>query len=90
MSRLATPYVPRQPQETILYALVKEHLDAFLQHARESYAGPLPKYVVDEFRSYLACGDFSRGFVHVQCSSCGDAMAVAFCVALRDTRRGTS
>ena len=63
MSQLSTPYVPRQPQETVLYALVKEHLDAFLQHAGESYAGPLPKYVVDEFRSYLGCGDFSRGFV---------------------------
>jgi len=50
-------------------ALVKKHLDAFLQHAGESYAGPLPKYVVDEFRSYLGCGDFSRGFVHVQCTS---------------------
>ena len=23
-----------------------------MQHAGESYAGPLPKYVVDEFRSY--------------------------------------
>jgi len=53
VSRLSTPHVPRQPQETVLYALVKEHLSAFLQHARESYAGPLPKYVVDEFRSYL-------------------------------------
>jgi hypothetical protein len=62
---------------------VKEHLDSFLQHARESYAGPLPAYVVDEFRAYLGCGDFSRGFVHVQCTSCGDAMAVAFSCKVR-------
>ena len=67
----------------MLYALVKEHLGAFLEHAREAYERPLPKYVVDEFRSYLACGDFSRGFVHVQCSSCGDAMAVAFSCKMR-------
>ena len=26
----------------------------------------------------LACGDFSRGFVHVQCLSCRQDMAVAF------------
>jgi len=39
VSRLAAPYVPRRPQETVLYALVKEHLEDFLQHARESYAG---------------------------------------------------
>ena len=83
MSRLSTPYVPRQPQETVLYALVKEHLAAFLQHAGESYAGPLPKYVVDEFRSYLGCGDFARGFVHVQCTSCSEVMAVAFSCKLR-------
>ena len=83
MSRLAAPYVPRRPQETVLYALVKEHLEDFLQHARESYAGPLPAYVVDEFRAYIACGDFSRGFVHVQCTSCGDAMAVAFSCKVR-------
>ena len=55
MATLAPAYAPRRPQETVLYALVKEHLDAFLRHARESYAGPLPTYVVDEFRAYLAC-----------------------------------
>jgi hypothetical protein len=83
VSALAAPYEPRRPQETVLYGLVKEHLDAFLQHARESYAGPLPKYVVDEFRGYLGCGDFSRGFVHVQCTSCDDDMAVAFSCKVR-------
>ena len=66
---------------------MKEHLEDFLQHARESYAGPLPAYVVDEFRAYLACGDFSRGFVHVQCTSCGDAMAVAFSCKVRGRAR---
>jgi hypothetical protein len=83
VSRLAAPYVPRRPDESVLFALVKEHLEDFLRYARESYAGPLPRYVVDEFRAYLECGDFSRGFVHVQCSSCGDAMAVAFSCKLR-------
>lgn len=83
MSRLAAPYLPRRPQETVLYGLVKEHLGELLQHARDNYAAPLPKYVEDEFRGYLRCGDFSRGFVHVQCSSCGDAMAVAFSCKVR-------
>jgi hypothetical protein len=62
VSRLAAPYVPRRPQESELFGLVKEHLEDFLRHARETYEGPLPKYVVEEFRGYLACGDFSRGF----------------------------
>ena len=36
MSRLATPYVPRRPQETVLYGLVKEHWRDFVRHARRS------------------------------------------------------
>jgi hypothetical protein len=61
VSRLAPPYVPRRPHETVLYGVVKEHLADFLQHARDEYKAPLPKYVENEFRNYLACGDFSRG-----------------------------
>ena len=30
-------YAPRRPTETILYAIVRDHLEAFLAHARESY-----------------------------------------------------
>ena len=33
--------------------LVKEHGDEFLRHARETYEGPLPRYVEDELRGYL-------------------------------------
>ena len=62
---------------------MKEHLEDFLRHAREAYEGPLPKYVEQEFRCYLACGDFSRGFVHVQCLSCRQDKAVAFSCKLR-------
>ena len=83
VSRLATPYVPRQPHETVLYGLVSKHLEAFLAHARESYAGPLPKYVVDEFRAFLGCGDFAQGFVYVRCTSCEAEMAVAFSCQVR-------
>lgn len=83
MSRLATPYVPRQPQDTVLFGLVQEHLEDFFRHARESYDGPLPKYVKEEFRKYLECGDFSRGFVHVQCPACREDKVVAFSCKLR-------
>ena len=62
VSRLATRYLPRRPQETVLYGLVKEHWRDFVQHAREAYEAPLPKYVVDEFQKYLTCGDFAAGF----------------------------
>ena len=82
MSRLATPYAPRRPQETVLFGLVQEHLQDFFRHAREAYDGPLPKYVKEEFRKYLECGDFSRG-VHVQCPVCHEDKAVAFSCKLR-------
>ena len=83
MSRLATSYVPRGPQQTVLFGLVQKHLQDFFRHARESYDGPLPKYVRAEFRKYLECGDFSRGFVHVQCPVCHEDKAVAFSCKLR-------
>jgi hypothetical protein len=61
-----------------LYRLVKEHLADFLHHAHDAYEAPVPKYVENEFRSYLECGDFSRGFVHVRCGACEHHLAVAF------------
>ena len=78
MSRLAAPYLPRRPQETVLYGIVKDHLDEFLQHARDAYQAPLPKYVENEFRNYLSCGDFSRDFTVVHCEACDHHFGVAF------------
>ena len=78
MSTLAAPYIPRRPQETALFRLVKEHLDDFIEHARESYEAPLPKYVVDEFRRYILCGDFREGFVMTVCCDCHHALLVPF------------
>jgi hypothetical protein len=78
VSRLAPPYVPRRPQETVLYNLVKEHWRELFAHARENYEAPLPKYVEDEFRGYLRCGDFAHGFVHTKCTACGHDLLVAF------------
>ena len=78
MARLAPTYLPREPHATVLYRLVKEHGAEFLRHARDSYEGPLPRYVEDELRGYLRCGDFSRGFVHLRCSRCAHDLLVPF------------
>jgi ribosomal protein S27E len=37
-----------------------------------------PAHVEKEFRDYLICGDLSRGFARVRCSSCGHEILVAF------------
>jgi Transposase zinc-binding domain/Putative transposase len=75
---VAAPYLPRRPTETVLYKLVRQNLESFLAYARERYDGGLPRYVQHEFRRYLACGDFSRGFTRLPCEACGHDLLVAF------------
>jgi hypothetical protein len=74
----APPYAPHRPEDTALYRLVKDHLDAFVDHAREHYQKPLPRYVEREMQRYLACGIFSEGFVRCHCDGCGRDLLVAF------------
>jgi transposase-like zinc-binding protein/putative transposase len=78
VARLAPPYRPRQPTGTLLYGILRENLETFLAHARESYERPLPRYVEQEFRDYLRCGVFAHGFVHCRCDACGHDLLVAF------------
>ena len=61
MARLAPAYQSRKPTETVLYGVVRETLETFLSHARETYCAPLPRYVERELRAYLARGDFYAG-----------------------------
>lgn len=78
MAALAPTYRPRRPTETILYGAVRDHLATFLEHARETYSAPLPRYVNDELRGYLRCGVFAHGFVRAHCDACGHDLLVAF------------
>jgi len=71
-------YVPRRPHDTVLYGIVREHLATFLAHTERAYAAPLPKYVVDTFDGYLACGDVAAGFLRCHCEGCGHDVLVAF------------
>jgi hypothetical protein len=78
VARLAAPYIPRRPTDTVLYRLVRDHLDAFITHACESYIRPLPAYVEHELRAYLRCGVFGYGFTRCHCDACGHDLLVAF------------
>lgn len=53
-------YAPRRPTETVLYAIGRDPLEAFLAHARESDERALPRYVEQAFRAYLRCGVFAH------------------------------
>jgi len=75
---LAPAYRPRRPTETALHRVVREHLETFLAHTRETHDAPLPRYVEEELRSYLRCGVFAHGFVRARCDACGHDLLVAF------------
>ena len=83
MARLAPAYAPRRPTETVLYGVVREHLETFLAHTRETYEKPLPCYVEEEFRSYLKCGVFGHGFARCRCDTCGHDVLVAYSCKVR-------
>jgi hypothetical protein len=78
VATLAPAYLPRRPTETVLYGLVREHLESFLARAREQYDGGLPHYVEAELRAHLRCGVFSEGFTRCHCDGCGHDLLVAF------------
>ena len=76
MGALAAAYRPRRPTETVLYAVVRDHLETFVAHARETYDAPIPRYVEQELRGYLRCGVFAHGFVRCHCDACGHDLLV--------------
>jgi len=78
MGALAPAYRPRRPTETVLYAVVRDWLETFLAHARDTYDAPIPRYVEQELRGYLRCGVFAHGFVRAHCDACGHDLLVAF------------
>ena len=64
----------------MLHAVVREHLETFLEEARErSEQGlGLPRFVAEEFKRYLECGVLANGFARVRCGDCGHDLLVAF------------
>jgi hypothetical protein len=78
VAKLAPAYRPRRPQDTVLHRVVRAHLETFIEHARETYAAPLPKYVREELRGYLRCGIFEHGFTRARCESCNHDVLIAF------------
>jgi len=64
-------YRPRDAEHTVLYEVVREHLDAFLRAAEagEESRG-LPPFIEREFRKFLTCGILAHGFVRLRCEGC--------------------
>ncbi|HIK68645.1 MAG TPA: IS91 family transposase [Pseudomonadales bacterium] len=70
-------YQRHQPENTLLYQLVKEHWPQF-QNMLAAQGRGLPGYVVREFEDYLKCGRLEHGFLRVRCESCHHEKLVAF------------
>ena len=70
-------YRRREPENTVLYQVVREHLETFLAR-RQEQGHPVPRFIERELRAFLECGILAHGFVRVHCDSCGKDRAVAF------------
>jgi ribosomal protein S27E len=75
-----TSYQQRTPTATVLHAVVRDHLESFLEdaRARSAHGFGVPRHVERELRNYLACGVLAHGFVRVRCVDCGFDRLVAF------------
>jgi hypothetical protein len=69
-------YARRQPEQTLLYQVVREHWPAFRERAAEQ--GDLPKFVERDFDELLRCGILEHGLCRLACRGCGHAMVVGW------------
>jgi hypothetical protein len=73
-------YTRRQPETTVLYGVVHDHLPTLLDLARDrsEHGFGYPRFVAREFEKFLTCGLLCRGFVRVRCDACAEERLVAF------------
>src|SRR3989442_2804249 len=70
---------PRDAEPAVLYRVIDEHLEAFLETARRNADGsPLPEFVEQEFRDFLTCGLLAHGFARLRCTDCAFERLVPF------------
>ncbi len=76
-------YRQRCPERTVLYRVIQQHLESFLQHVHDASGKCLPKYVENECRRYRECGLHAHGFARAVCETCGDELLLPFSCKLR-------
>jgi hypothetical protein len=79
LSSTHSTYVRRRPEDTVLYQVLRLHLESFLAEVRLRNGGDgLPRFVERELREYLTCGVMARGFARFRCRQCARELLVAF------------
>lgn len=72
-------YEPRVADATVLYHVVRQHLEPFLAAAAAATEGVgVPRFVEAEFRAFLGCGLLTRGFARVRCDGCAFERLIPF------------
>jgi hypothetical protein len=72
-------YQPRVAEHGVLYRVIDEHLETFLDAAAQHADGHrLPKFVEQEFRDFLTCGVLEHGFARLRCGDCAFERLVPF------------
>ncbi|MFW7379341.1 MAG: transposase zinc-binding domain-containing protein [Oligoflexus sp.] len=62
-------YQSRQPEETVIYKVLVEHIETFIAQ-READSKGLPEFVAGELRGFLRCGILQYGFLRTKCKAC--------------------
>ena len=71
-------YHRRQPDRTLLYRVVQDHLATWLALHDDGCGGHAPALTEREFRRYLECGILAHGFARARCPDCGHDFLVAY------------
>ena len=72
-------YLPRVPERSVLYEVVRDHLETFLANAAASRSDAgLPRFIEREFRDFLSCGQLAGGFARLRCTGCGTDRLLPF------------
>jgi hypothetical protein len=72
-------YRPRDAEHTVLHQIVRENLATFLRAAAERTGGDgLPAFIEREFRDFITCGVWARGFARFRCDTCHAERLVPF------------
>ena len=82
----AGPYRPRRPGHTVLYRVLAQHFERFVQVYLERFAptrGRLTQGAQEAVYRYLDCGISECRFARVRCGECGHDFFVAFSCKLR-------
>ena len=70
-------YKRRQPEKTTMFKVVQTHFESWSSEYSLHNNGALPRYVENDFRSYIKCGILAYGFARARCKDCGYDFLIA-------------